>query len=49
MIATHRLVQQNSGMRMKCMPGARLLKMVTAKFMPVSVDPMPEIRIAHSQ
>ena len=42
-------VQVNSGMRIKVMPGARRLRMVTTKLMPVSVEPMPLIRIAHSQ
>ena len=45
----HKAVQVNSGMRMNVMPGARCLKMVTMKLMPVSVEPMPLIRIAHSQ
>ena len=45
----HSAVQVNSGMRIKVMPGARRLMMVTMKLIPVSVEPMPLIRIAHSQ
>ncbi len=36
-------------MRIKVMPGARRLRMVTTKLMPVRVVPMPLIRIAHIQ
>ena len=45
----HSAVQVNSGMRIKVMPGARRLRMVTMKLMPVSVEPMPLIRIAQIQ
>src|SRR3981189_1260367 len=45
----HKAVHVNSGMRMNVMAGARCVKMVTMKLMPVSVEPMPLIRIAHRQ
>ena len=44
-----RAVQANNGIRIKFMPGARRLRIVTTKLMPVSVVPMPLIRIAHNQ
>ena len=42
-------VQVKSGMRIKVMPGARSLMIVTIKLMPVRVEPTPEIKTAHSQ
>ncbi len=42
-------VQVNSGIRISVMPGARLLRMVTMKLMPVSVEPMPLISTAQIQ
>ena len=36
----HRLVQQNSGMRMYVMPGARNLKIVQAMLIPDRVEPI---------
>ena len=42
-------VQVNSGIRISVMPGARFLRMVTMKLMPVSVDPMPLINTAQIQ
>src|SRR5580698_7328745 len=38
--------QQNSGMRVNVMPGARILSNVTRKFMPVSVELTPTKKIA---
>jgi len=35
-------VQVNTGIFIRSMPGARILRMVTMKFRPVSVVPMPE-------
>ena len=42
-------VQVNRGIRIKVIPGARRLRMVTTKLMPVSVVPMPLIKTAHNQ
>ena len=42
-------VQTNSGMRISVMPGARRLRIVTTKLMPVSVEPTPLIRSAQIQ
>ena len=36
-------VQQNIGMRRYVMPGARILRMVVTKLMPVKSVPTPEI------
>ena len=38
-----RAVQQKTGMRIRLMPGARILRIVVTKLMPVSNVPMPEI------
>ena len=48
-IAVHSAVQVNSGMRIRNIPGARFLRMVTMKLMPVRVEPMPEISTAQIQ
>ena len=39
----HSAVQQNTGMRMYVMPGARSFRMVVTMLMPASSVPMPEI------
>ena len=36
-------VQQNTGMRIRFMPGARSLRIVVTKLTPVSSEPMPAI------
>ena len=36
-------VQQKTGMRMRLIPGARVFRIVTTKFIPVSNVPTPEI------
>jgi hypothetical protein len=40
---TTRDIQMNTGMRMRVMPGARMLTMVTMKLKPASMDAMPRI------
>ena len=35
------VIQTNSGMRMRVMPGARMLRMVTMKFTPAMIDEAP--------
>ena len=42
-------VQVKSGIRKRCMPGARHLRIVTRKLMPLIVDPTPAMRTAQSQ
>ena len=44
-----RAVQVNSGIRIKVIPGARRLRIVTTKLMPVIVVPMPLIKMAQIQ
>ena len=38
--ASIRIIQTNSGTRFRVMPGARIVKMVTIKFMPVATEPI---------
>ena len=45
-VAVANVAQTNSGMRVQVMPGARILTIVTVKFIPVSVDEMPTMKIA---
>ena len=44
--AVANVAQVNSGMRVQVIPGARILKIVTRKFRPVSVELMPTMMIA---
>jgi hypothetical protein len=38
-----KLIQMNTGMRMRVMPGARMLMIVTRKLKPASIDERPRI------
>src|SRR4051812_15939788 len=43
------IIHVNTGMRMRVMPGARMLRMVTMKLMADVVDPMPRSAIPTHQ